>query len=333
VPENCETERELVAMAQEDLLKQLHRYKTLCDETALWEGIHARVAALTKSAVGRKELAEFTLHAFEIDLLSAQKSLRVQTTNLVSVRHAMNLAIAKKKAEEWAHWKQARDHQLKVAAASLVQDAKKKFLQARDRRQQRDRDKRIASAETQLNRLAAATGLQNPCSEVHELVRKYEHREELSRDLKASSTKLLARLNSRQQELSALEVQLQKLTHSSDGALPWRVLDDKALELEIARSKCSFKSDLLLGEIMQCHELMTGFDLRFHRMDQVAHQGRPEGSSLELPKDAVQWRRSLWGEEDHPWVPTPERVAGDEVLQSFERFALLALTMQWQLAS
>ena len=239
----------------------------------------------------------------------------------------MNLAIAQKKAEEWARWKQLRDKQLKVAAASLVQDAKKRFLQVRDRRQQRDRDTRIARAEAQINRLAIATGLQNPCSEVHELVLKYEHRGEISRDLKASCTKLLAKLNLRQQELVSLEAQLQALSHNPEAVPSWRVLDDKALELEIARAKCSFKGELLLGEIMQCHELMTGFDVRFHRMNQVARQGRPGGGSPELPKDAAIWRRTLWGQEDHPWVPTPERVAGDEALQSFERLALLALTM------
>jgi hypothetical protein len=328
--ENCVNEQALVTKSQDELLKQMQLYKSLSDEAAACKQIHARLSILTTAAIGRKELAEFTLNAFEVDLLGAQQNLRAQTAGLVQVRHAMNLATAQRQAEARQRRQRLRQHELQIAAASLVQEAKKKFLQGRDKRQQRDRDRRIARAESQLNRLASATGLRNPCGEVHELMLKYEQRGETSRDLKATSTKLLAALVSKREELSAFETELQELGHSPAGVLTWRVVDDTARELDSARHKNQFKAELLLGEIMQCHELMSLFDLRYERMERVVQYGQQDGAGRPpepSPKDMARWRRSLWGEEEHPWVPTPERVANEETLQSFERLALLALTM------
>jgi len=317
-----------VVKSQGDLLNQMQRYTALKQDAVACEIIHNRLSDLTQTAVGRKELAEFTLRAFEVDLLGAQQSLRTQTQGLVDVRHAMRQAYQQRQREERERRQRMRNHEVQQAAAKLVQEARKKFMMGKDRSQQRDREKIIAAAEGQLNRLALASGLKDPCGEVEQLMMKFEQRGETSRDLRVSSEKLLGRLSRSRQVLETHEAEMQKFGQSPSSGTTWRTVDETAAKLESTRHRNQFKAELLMGEIMQCHELQAGFDTRVVRIESViAASGQAHPRTQTPAKELAKWKRSMWGEPDHVWVPTPTEVVTQETLQSFERMSMLALTL------
>ena len=197
-------------------------------------------------------------------------------------------------------------------------------MSGKNRRQLREREKMIGAAEGQLDRLALASCLKDPCGEIEELMTKYEQRDETSRHLRVSSQILLERLSKSRKVLQAYEAEMQTLGQSPSGTTTWRAVDDTAAMLESTRHRNQFKAELLMGEIMQCHDLQAGFETRSIRIESVVRASGQEGT---LPSPLAKWKRSMWGDSDHEWVPTPAEVATQETLQSFERFAILALTM------